>query len=168
MSRLFLLRHARAEWAAPGQRDFDRVLAPSGVEDAEAVGAVMARRGLVPDKVICSSAVRARQTLDAVGRACDLSPVTEYSAHLYGTDAPGYLEVAAKAGSDGDLMLIGHNPMLEEVALALSTSGEDDALDQLGMGFRTAALAVIALDGPLTSVETSKGHLEAYLTPDDR
>ena len=167
MSRLFLLRHAKAQWAEPGQRDFDRALEPVGVEEARAIGAAMAARDLWPERVVCSTAARARQTLDGVNAVHDLSPVTRYSQDLYATDAPGYLEVVAGAGFDGDFMLVGHNPMLEEVALALASTGDDDAIGALRMGFRTAGLVVIGLDGPLAHVETMKGRLEAYLTPDD-
>ncbi|WP_306119357.1 MULTISPECIES: histidine phosphatase family protein [unclassified Roseitalea] len=167
MSRLFLLRHAKAEWAEPGQRDFDRALSPWGVEEARAMGAAMAARGLTPQRVICSTAARARQTMDAINQAHDLSSVTEFEQNLYGTDAPGYLEVAARSGFNGDLMLVGHNPMLEDVAVALAAEGEAEAIEHLNMGFRTAGLAIIALDGPMGAVETARGRLEVYLTPAD-
>lgn len=161
----FLLRHAKAEWAEPGQRDFDRALAASGVEDAKALAAAMVERGLLPEKVICSSAVRARQTLDAINTVHDLSALTSYDQNLYATDAPGYLEVAAKSGFDGNLMLVGHNPMLEDVAIALAKDGDEALVDDLQMGFRTSGLAVIALDGPMADIEKLSGRLEAYLTP---
>ena len=165
MSRLFLLRHAKAEWAEPGQRDFDRKLAASGTEDAKAVARAMVDRGLAPQKVICSSALRARQTLDAFNEIHDMRAIASFDQNLYATDAPGYLEVAANAGMDGDLMLIGHNPMLEDLAVALARRGDEDVLDDLQMGFRTAGLAVIAFDGPIDAIETQTGTLEAYLNP---
>jgi len=165
MSRLFLLRHAKAEWAQPGQRDFDRALAASGIEDAKALAAAMVEHGLLPEKVICSSAVRARQTLDAINTVHDLSALTSYDQNLYATDAPGYLEVAAKSGFDGNLMLVGHNPMLEDVSIALAKDGDEALVDDLQMGFRTSGLAVIALDGPMADIEQLSGRLEAYLTP---
>ncbi len=167
MSRLFLLRHAKAQWAEPGQRDFDRELAPAGEDEARAIGRAMAARDLWPERVVCSTAARARQTLDGVNTVHDLSAVTQYSQDLYATDAPGYLEVVARAGFDGDFMLIGHNPMLEDVALALVSAGEEGQLAALRMGFRTAGLVVIGFDGPLAHIEKMKGTLEAYLTPDD-
>ncbi|WP_349364858.1 MAG: histidine phosphatase family protein [Roseitalea porphyridii] len=167
MSRLFLLRHAKAEWAEPGQRDFDRALAASGIEDAKALAANMVAHDLIPGKVICSSAVRARQTLEAINTVYDLAGIASYDQNLYATDAPGYLEVAAKSGFDDGLMLIGHNPMLEDVAMALSAEGDDALVGELQMGFRTAGLAVIELDGPMSAVETQRGRLVAYLTPQD-
>lgn len=165
MSRLFLLRHAKAQWAEPGQRDFDRALAASGVEDAKLIAAAMVDQNLLPGKIICSSAVRARQTLEALNSVHDLSGITSFQSDLYATDAPGYLDVAAKSGFEGDLMLIGHNPMLEDVAMALAQSGDDALVSDLHMGFRTAALAVIALDQPLAAIDKATGTLDAYLTP---
>lgn len=165
MSRLFLLRHAKAEWAEPGQRDFDRKLAPSGVSDAIAVAKAMLAQGLQPDHVICSAATRARQTYVAVNDVHDISKITAFDTNLYATDAPGYLEVAAKSGFDGDLMLIGHNPMLEDVATALAQEGDDALMNDLHMGFRTAALAVIDLGRPMAEIEKARGTLVAYITP---
>ena len=64
-------------------------------------------------------------------------------------------------------MLVGHNPMLEDAALALAKLGDADALEDLHMGFRTAGLAVIRFDGPTSVFTTDTGYLEAYLTPAD-
>ena len=167
MGRLFLLRHAKAEWAEPGQRDFDRVLARSGVEDARAMGRLMASRGLIPASIICSSAARARQTLDAILETSGIAARPVYDGDLYATDAPGYLEVAARSGESGDLMLVGHNPMLEDVAIALARHGESDLIDAIHQGFATAGLAVITFDGPHAGIEKAHGTLEHYITPSD-
>jgi phosphohistidine phosphatase SixA len=68
MASLLLLRHARAAWAEPGMRDFDRPLDMAGRIDADAMGAVLAISGAVPDLVVCSGARRARETWDAVAK----------------------------------------------------------------------------------------------------
>lgn len=162
-----MFRHGKAAWAQPGMRDFDRKLDESGVEEAIAMGELMAKRGLIPGIVICSTAVRAVETLDALNAALHLEDVVRYEQNLYATDAPGYLEIAAATNSDGDVMLVGHNPMLEDAALALAQDGDDDAMDALHMGFRTAALAVIRFDGPSSDFPAKTGYLEYYLTPAD-
>ena len=167
MGRLFLLRHAKAEWAEPGQRDYDRVIADSGADDARAVGAMMARLGFDPAQIICSGAVRARQTLDAVMETAGFSAMPVFDENLYATDAPGYLEVAARSGETGDLMLIGHNPMLEDVAIALARHGPDELIEAIHLGFATAGLAVIAFEGPHSGIEKAQGTLEHYITPAD-
>ncbi len=167
MGRLFLLRHAKAEWAEPGQRDYDRNLAPSGIVDAHAIGAAMRERGLNPDRIICSGAARARQTLDALLETADLDATPTFDENLYATDAPGYLEVASTSGATGDLMLVGHNPMLEDVAIALARRGDPALVDAIQLGFATAGLAVIAFDGPHAGIEHKEGTLEFYITPAD-
>ena len=91
MSRLFLLRHAKAGWAEPGMRDFDRPLEPLGRSDADAIGAAMRANSYIPDLVLCSSAKRARETLDWVARHIGKGRVV-YSDSLYSTDAAGYVE----------------------------------------------------------------------------
>lgn len=148
-------------------RDFDRKLDERGIEEATAMGRLMARRQLVPDIVICSTAARAVETLDALNEALHLNEAVRYEQNLYATDAPGYLETAAATGSDGDVMLVGHNPMLEDAAMVLSQDGDEDALDALHSGFRTAALAVIRFDGPAADFTTKTGYLEHFLTPAD-
>lgn len=167
MSRLYLFRHGKAAWAEPGMRDFDRKLDDRGIEEARAMGTLMKARRLVPDRVICSTAARAVETLEGLNAALHLEDVTTYEQNLYATDAPGYLEIAAASDFDGDVMLVGHNPMLEDAALALARDGEDEALDALHMGFRTAGLAIIRFDGPTSAFTTDTGYLEAYLTPAD-
>src|SRR3954452_9870575 len=89
MSRLYLLRHAKAGWAAPGMRDFDRPLDPTGCTDADSIGAGMRAREYIPDLVLCSTAKRARETLDWVARHIG-SPRAVFSDSLYSTDAAGY------------------------------------------------------------------------------
>ena len=91
MSRLFLLRHAKAGWAEPGMRDFDRPLEPLGRCDADAIGAAMRAHSFIPDLVLCSSAKRARETLDWVARHTGEARVI-FSDNLYSTDAAGYVE----------------------------------------------------------------------------
>lgn len=148
-------------------RDFDRKLDDRGIEEAAVMGRLMAKRHLVPDIVVCSTAARAVETFDALNEALQLADRVRYEQDLYATDAPGYLEVAAATGSDGDVMLVGHNPMLEDAALALAQEGAEEALDALHMGFRTAALAIIRFDGPASDFATKTGYLEHFLTPAD-
>jgi len=148
-------------------RDFDRKLDERGIEEARVMGKLMKRRNLVPDRVICSTAARAVETLEGLNASLHLDDVTTYEQNLYATDAPGYLEIAAATDFDGDVMLVGHNPMLEDAALALAKEGDDEAIDALHMGFRTAGLAVIRFDGPTSVFATDTGYLEAYLTPAD-
>lgn len=164
MNRLFLLRHARAGWALPGVRDFDRTLDEIGVADAQAIGAVMAREGYVPDVTLCSNALRARETLEGVAGQTDVGRVLFFD-QLYTEDATGYLALIKDHGSLGSLLLIGHNPMMEDVAMALAGRGEHEAREALAGGFPTSGLAVLHFEHGLDEIEPGKGYLEAFLTP---
>ncbi|MEM1376570.1 MAG: histidine phosphatase family protein [Pseudomonadota bacterium] len=165
MARLMLLRHAKADWAEPGQRDFDRVLAADGIEECKSIGQLMLDHNLAPPNVICSEAVRATQTLEHVRTVAQWDTTISFERDLYATDAPGYLEIAATSGATGDIMLIGHNPMMEDLAYGLSHEGDAEAMDALNMGFRTCGLAVIRFDGEIKDAASQSGYLEKYLTP---
>lgn len=166
MSRLFLLRHAKAGWAEPGMRDFDRPLEPIGRTDADAIGTLMRASAYIPDLVLCSSAKRARETWDWVARHTGNGRVI-YSDSLYSTDAAGYVDFIRKTAEADDVLLVGHNPMMEDVAMALSGDGDAHAQSTLHSGFPTSALAVIRFPGKLSETAPGKGYLEAFLTPAD-
>src|SRR5690606_14417614 len=68
MSRLYLLRHAKAKWAEPGSRDYDRALELSGRADADGIAASMLLAGHMPGRVLCSGAKRARETWEVASR----------------------------------------------------------------------------------------------------
>lgn len=164
MTRLYLLRHARAKWAAPGARDYDRALELSGKADAEAVATSMLLAGYLPDKVLCSGAARARQTWQAVSRHLAIADIT-YDDALYNSDAAGYLELIRQHGGTGSLLVVGHNPMMEDLAVVLPRSGEAAALAAVAHGFPTCALAVIRFSSSLTAIAPESGFLEDFLIP---
>lgn len=164
MSRLYLLRHAKAGWALPGVRDFDRPLDASGIADAEATGIVMRACGYVPALTLCSNARRARQTLEGIAGHADTGRVL-FTDALYSEDAAGYLAMVRENGSHDALLVIGHNPMMEDLATAVSGQGDDGAIGTLHAGFPTSGLAVISFEGSLSNAMLGKGYLEAFLTP---
>lgn len=121
MRELILLRHAHAEPATAGQDDKQRGLSATGRAEAEAAGDWLRERGLHPDRVLCSDAVRTRETLAALG---DIGAGEVYvDASIYGA-SPGTLAALADANRDAErLLLVGHNPGLEQLA-ALMHSGQ--------------------------------------------
>ncbi|MEW9838073.1 SixA phosphatase family protein [Mesorhizobium marinum] len=163
-SRLFLLRHAKAGWALPGMRDFDRPLDATGHADAEALGAAMREEGYVPDITLCSGAVRARQTLEGIAGQADTGRVI-FCEKLYSEDAAGYLALIQQNAASGSILVIGHNPMMEDLASAISGDGEPEAQAVLGAGFPTSGLAVIAFRGGLANAAPGAGYLEAFHAP---
>ncbi len=164
MSRLFLLRHAKAGWALPGVRDFDRPLDASGHADAEATGAAMRACGYIPDVTLCSNAKRARETLEDIAGHTDTGRVLFFDK-LYSDDAAGYLSLIREHGSNGSVLVIGHNPMMEDLAMALSGDGDHSARATLNSGFPTSGLAVIGFPGNLRDAAPGNGYLEAFFTP---
>jgi len=164
VSTLYLLRHAKAGWALPGMRDFDRPLDSTGNADAEMVGNTMRDRHYIPEITICSNAARARQTLEGIAGAADTGRVV-FMDKLYSEDSAGYLEIIQRHGTHDSILIIGHNPMMEDLALAVAGSGDEAALSMLHLGFPTSGLAVIEFAGGLTNAAPGKGHLSAFLTP---
>lgn len=164
MSRLYLLRHASAAPAAPGTADFDRPLDRRGVAGARAVGDAMLAGGHRPALVLCSAACRARETWAGVEAA--LGPVAadvRFLRALYGTGARGYIDAVRSAGDEADaVLLVGHNPTIEETACLLARDGAE----RIGPGFPTSGLAVFRFDGALSAVRPGAGVLEAFLRLD--
>ena len=164
MNRLYLLRHAKAGWAMPGVRDFDRALDEVGIADAQTTGAAMAAADYVPDLTLCSNARRARETLEGIAGQTDIGRILFFD-QLYTEDATGYLSLIRDHGSFGSLLVIGHNPMMEDLAMAIAGGGEDEAREALAGGFPTCGLAVVRFERGLDEIEPGTGYLEAFLTP---
>lgn len=166
MNRLYLLRHAKAGWAMPGVRDFDRPLDEAGRADAEATGMAMRACGYVPDLTLCSNAKRARETLEGIAGHADTGRVLFFDK-LYMEDAAGYLSLINENGSAGSMLVIGHNPMMEDLAMAVSGDGDETARAALNSGFPTSGLAVIGFNTSLSEARQGNGYLEAFFTPAD-
>ncbi|TWG93827.1 phosphohistidine phosphatase [Mesorhizobium sp. J18] len=168
MNRLFLLRHAQAGWAQAGMRDHDRPLTASGRSDAEAMGRQMQTAGYLPDLVLCSTAVRAQQTWECVAPALTAGePKVDYLEALYSTDAAGHVRLIREfADSAAALLLVGHNPMVEDLAIALP-AGKGTATEAIASGFPTSGLAVLTFSGDWQSLGPGTGTLEAFVTPAD-
>lgn len=137
MRELILLRHAHAEPARAGAADLDRPLSAEGFAAAEAAGRHLAASGRVPDCVLCSPARRTRETLEAVLRATGYVDQRIEPA-IYEATPGALIELADRHRDIGRLMIVGHNPGLEQLA-ALMASGQSG--DYRGMP--PAGLAVL-------------------------
>ena len=138
MKTLLLLRHAKSSWKDPNARDFDRPLNQRGLKAAPAVGRLIRKRKLQLDLVLSSPAERARQTTQLVLEAASLKTELRYDERIYEASAARLFEVVSQIDDEADLvMLVGHNPGLEELLSALT--GE-------ALSFPTAALACIELN----------------------
>ena len=158
MRELILLRHAHAEPASPGQADLDRPLSPEGLAEAEAAGRWLAEHGLVPDCVLCSPARRTRETLEAVLAA--VGYVDQRLDEGIYEATPGALAAIADAHRDTErLLLVGHNPGLEQLA-ALMHSGQSG--DYRGMPPAGIAVLTVPAGVPL---EPGAAQLSAFWWP---
>jgi len=166
MVTLSLFRHAKSAWDNPGLGDADRPLAPRGEKAAPLMGRYMAAEGLEPDIVLCSTAVRARQTLELAVTEWRTSPEIRYEDGLYHA-GPGEMLQAVRSVPEARVhaMLVGHNPGMHSLAVALSGGGSDSDLESLNFKYPTAALAVIDFDGDWASVSAGGGYLQRFILP---
>lgn len=168
MRRLFLLRHAKTETAAPSGRDRDRRLEGRGHTDAVLIGRWLRDNPPLPDLVMVSTAVRAQQTWSIVAPelAHGPAPAAVNLDELYAADPAHLLGIihAAAVEDPRGLMIVGHNPGLHELALALVRSpGKASVLRD---NLPTAALAVIDLPvDDWSDVSFRSGELVHYTSP---
>jgi phosphohistidine phosphatase len=167
MLTLSLLRHAKSSWDTPGLDDFDRPLARRGEEAAPRMGAFMKKHKIAPELILCSTAVRTRQTLDLVLPHLAGTPAVAYEDGLY-LAAAGTLLARVRKIDAGitHAMLVGHDPGLHELAMDLAATGDAEALAALARKFPTAGLAVIGFKASAWSkIGSGKGRLELFMTP---
>lgn len=168
MRTLSLLRHAKSSWDDPELSDHERGLNGRGLRDAPRMGRFMRENGLVPDLVLCSDAVRTRETIGLVmAEWGGARPKVDYDPALYLAEPPGILKVLAKVDAGvGHCLVVGHNPGLEDLAISLAETGDPHALADMSAKFPTCALAVIDL--PVEGWKgllPGKGHLRVFIEP---
>jgi len=169
MLTLCLLRHAKSSWSNPSLPDRERPLATRGVTDAPLMGKAMADRGIDPELVLCSSARRTRDTLALVLPELRVEPKVVYEDALYHSSPETMLEIihAIQPGSNR-VMLVGHNPEIQSLALDLVGAGAKHFRDRLRTKYSTAGLAVINFPSGLwKSVTVNSGTLNLFLSPRD-
>ena len=166
MRTLILFRHAKSSWTNSGLGDFDRPLSERGVKAAPRMAAYIGEQGLVPDLVLCSAARRARDTLDLARPSWMPQPRIDLVKALYLAEAPTLLALVHDTPPETHrLMIIGHNPGLQNFALTLIDRDAPEA-GPIARKFPTAAIAVIRFDIPdWAAVRPGGGHLTAFVTP---
>ena len=121
MKKLLILRHAKSSWANPGQDDWHRPLNERGLEDAPRVGQWLRERSMLPDLIITSDAVRARTTAQVVAKAIGHGHEIVMEPGLYLAKPQAVIDLLAALESDArTVMIVGHNPGLEELVLQLT------------------------------------------------
>lgn len=125
MKQVLLLRHAKSSWEIPQLKDYDRPLAKRGERDAPIMGKFLKKAGYLPGKIISSPAKRAKETTNLVIEAADLEEdVITWNNDLYYGNTSDYFSAIKQAPDNIErIMLVGHNPNMEEVASRLIGEG---------------------------------------------
>ncbi len=170
MLRLMLLRHAKSSWADVGVADIDRPLNDRGLRAAAAMAKPFFADDMVPQHVMCSPARRTRETWKIIAPAIKPPPTVIFTEALYDFgDGSQLLELVRNSGTTAKtLMLVGHNPSLENLAQKLVMSGDNTLRRRLASKFPTCALAVI--DFTVTTWKTlslHSGELVSFVRPKD-
>jgi len=141
---VILLRHGKSSWSDSTLADIDRPLAPRGERASRKLAQYIRRKGIRPGLVLCSPALRTRQTFEAVEASLGKDCVVEVVAQLYAASEQELLErLQALPEPVGSVMLVGHNPGLQDLAVVLASRG--DCLPQLEEKFPTGALATLVV-----------------------
>lgn len=167
MLTLSLLRHAKSSWADPELEDFERPLNERGEKAAPRMGAFMAGHGIAPELIVCSAAVRTRQTLDLVLPHLRGSPKVVFEDGLYLAAATALLKRVRKiAAKVRHAMLVGHDPGMHVLARDLAGSGRQEDMEALARRFPTAGLAVIEFAVEAwPKVKPGAGRLKLFMAP---
>lgn len=161
--RLYILRHARAAWAQPGQSDFDRALDDDGFAEAEVIAEEAADQGYRPELIITSTATRCRQTTEPFQRTMGREQAIDYVDSLYSGTVETYAELAFANRQETSVMIVGHNPMVEEFFHSLV--GKEIAETATPFGYPTAGLAILDFDTRPTEASHGGACLSGFMTP---
>ena len=158
MKRVWLLRHAKSSWDDPGLVDHDRPLAPRGRKAARRMARWASDNGVRPELVLCSTALRARSTLELILDALG-APEVEIEGGLYHAAAVDLLERLRVVPTDiADVLVIGHNPTLHELACVIAPPGPE--------AFPTGALAELRLSiDAWADLRPGCGQLGTFVVP---
>ncbi len=156
---LYVLRHAKSDWSATYGADHDRPLNPRGIAAAKTMGRLVAERRELPDRILCSSALRTRRTLELAVAAGNWNRTTILEPALYLASPGSAIDLLREQADDANsILLVSHQPTCAELVRRLT--GNDPPR------FVTAALACVHLDvDSWSEVEPYRGRLAWFSTP---
>jgi phosphohistidine phosphatase len=164
MKTLYLLRHAKSSWDDPDLADRDRPLAPRGQRAAARIAVYLRRERISPALVLCSPALRARETLAAIAAELRADLEISHEDGLYGADVDELVErVRAVPDSVPTVLLVGHNPGLHDLALFLAEPS--GTANRLREKFPTGALATLEISGAWSELDEGRARLVDYVVP---
>lgn len=161
---LLLLRHAKSDWPEDVP-DHDRPLAKRGRRDAPHAGRWLHKHGYQPDVVICSTALRTRQTWDLVASKLGASPAVTFEPRAYAASAETLLYLARELQpATQAALIIAHNPGISELASILPAS---EGTTRTMIGFPTTGLGVLTFAGTWADLAPGAARLSAFVIPAD-
>lgn len=165
--KLFLLRHAQAASTSSGD-DKVRALTPAGKDDAKALGREMQKQEYIPDLVLCSSALRTKQTLENVNHTLGIENM-RYEDILYNGTPGDYLYMLQQTDNTYDtVLMVAHNPCIYELAILLCAKGSDSVMQRLSEGYPPASLSVVECDcTDWKDIQPAENTLSSLINPID-
>ena len=165
--RLLLLRHAKSSWGNPNLQDFARPLDERGRGAADLIRRFLAAHGLIPEITFCSTAQRTRETLALLMPHLAQDMDIRLDGWLYGAGVDGFKALVSKVPDKvGTVMIIGHNPAIENYARQLAVDGAPADLTALQGKYPTCALAVLTAPADAWR-HLTRAHLELFQVPRD-
>ncbi|KRF34494.1 phosphoglycerate mutase [Nocardioides sp. Soil805] len=156
------MRHSKSEsW---GESDQGRALEPRGRDDATATGRWLAERGFVPDHALVSTAVRTRETWEAVAEAAGWDVEPDFDTGLYAAGPEAALDLIREVPPTAtDVIVIGHNPTVAYLAQLLDDgAGDADAGAAMAGGYPTSAVTVLEYDGAWVELDMASASVVAF------
>jgi len=167
MKRLTILRHAKSSWDDPQLEDFNRPLNDRGWKAARRMGRELEKRGMKFDLVVASTAARVRETIDGLTEKLRLNVEIRFEPRMYAASEEMLLSIVRDIGESAHApLLVGHNPGLQQLIIALTHSDPDDLRSRVERKFSTAALAAIELPAHRwAEVEPGTGKVTELILP---
>ena len=169
LKTIYLLRHAKSSWQDQEAEDLERRLSKRGREAASAMAQYLSKQGIVPAQILCSPARRTRETLERIEKKLDAAIPIRFEKGIYNAEAPALLRRLRRL-SDAlpSVMVIGHNPGLERLALMLTGDGEATARNKLANKYPTGTLAILSAQvDHWHDLGPERARLEAFVRPKD-
>ena len=139
MKTLLLMRHAKSSWKDESLSDHERPLKKRGRKDANRIAKELKKNDLLPDIILSSSAVRARETVDILNEKLEYKHKVLYSDELYMGEPQDFINILSKLNNEyNTVMMVGHNPGLE--AYLQIIDGEIEAVPTGGLGYLVLVL----------------------------
>lgn len=167
MKTLYLLRHAKSDWSDFSVRDHDRPLNDRGRLASKGIGAYLGRNGIAPDLVLCSTAVRTRETLERVANTARAQWHHRFEPRIYEASTRALYDLVKEQDDTfRSLMIIGHNPGLHDFAITLAQGGDPDALENLNMKLPTGTFLTLSLEcESFRDIAPKCARLDAFIRP---